>query len=338
MDRKILKRFFAGECSQEEHDRVISWYLSGQADRYLSERIEAYWKKPENQETEEWGKDALFQDIIQKIPGSSLGDKVNKPQEKKIQRYKSSFLPYAAVLALFLIVSSVWYASRTAPAAATDSSQNQSYIIKETENGEKVSLSLPDGTQILVNSGTSIRYSHNFENNAERVVYIEGEAFFSVTKNTRRPFKIISGEIITTVLGTSFNVEAYPNEDITISLVSGSVKIEGEPSLNEQRTVLKPGEQAVYGAEEKKLRSRKYDAQQVLAWKDGTLYFKNARFSDVVTKLERWYGIELEVGNNNIEDGFSGSYTQKSLNSVMEGMAFVLEFDYEIKGKHVIIK
>jgi ferric-dicitrate binding protein FerR (iron transport regulator) len=142
----------------------------------------------------------------------------------------------------------------------------------------------------------------------------------------------------TTVLGTSFNVHAYNVEEmVTVSVVTGKVEVrqrqQPTPSVE-----LVPDEQAVYSAKESTLRKSVFDHQQVLSWKKGTLYFKNASFKEVVATLERWYGVEIEVKREEIEDGFSGTYTNRSLESVLDGVGFVLNFDYEIQGRKVTIK
>src|SRR5690606_7892291 len=122
------------------------------------------------------------------------------------------------------------------------------FIHRETERGEKARLSLPDGTHILLNSDSRLWYNPDFGKDLERVVYLEGEAFFDVAKDTLHPFKIHSGDITTTVLGTSFNVQAFADEEITVSLVSGKVQIENQSALNDSQIYLKPGEQGVYAA------------------------------------------------------------------------------------------
>ena len=338
MDHKLLKKFFAGECSPEEQVRIIAWYRSGEADNDLSEQIEAYWKNEEIQKAEDWGKDMLFERIMQNIPETPLAENTEKSQDKKTHWYRKPLFPYAAAVTLLLMISSILYVSRITQDPAVKSLNHYSFIHKETERGEKTRLSLPDGTHILLNSDSRLWYSSNFGEDLERVVYLEGEAFFDVVKDTLHPLKVHSGEIITTVLGTSFNVQAFADEAITVSLVSGKAQIEDHPNLIDRKVYLQPGEQGVYAVEDKLLSKRKYDPLQALAWKEGILYFKNARFSDIVLKLERWYGVEIEVGRKGIEDGFSGSYTHKSLSTVLEGMGFVLGFDYEIKGKTVIIK
>ncbi|MEX2592912.1 MAG: DUF4974 domain-containing protein, partial [Anditalea sp.] len=146
------------------------------------------------------------------------------------------------------------------------------------------------------------------------------------------------GGVTTTVLGTSFNVQALtPNEEVAISVVSGKVKVALEDTP-QQMVYLLPGEQALYLSEGPFIAKKEFDYSEVLSWKDGTLYFKNAQFPDMVIMLERWYGVEIEVQRQGIEDGFSGAYTHKSLEKVLEGMSFVLGFDYEINDRIITIK
>ncbi len=100
-------------------------------------------------------------------------------------------------------------------------------IEKSTEPGQKLSFHLEDGTKVILNAGSKIWYPSNF-NIHEREVILEGEAFFEVSKDASRPFRIVTESVVTTALGTSFNINAFPsNENIEIALVTGKVSVEG---------------------------------------------------------------------------------------------------------------
>src|SRR5690606_38151915 len=128
MDHKLLKKFFAGECSTEEHTRVIDWYRSGEADKDLSEQIEAYWKKVEIQKAGAWRKELLFEKIMQNIPETYLDENANIGKDVKIHWYHRAFFPYAAAVTLLLIISSVWYVSRISQDPAVQSLNHYSFI------------------------------------------------------------------------------------------------------------------------------------------------------------------------------------------------------------------
>ncbi|WPP50992.1 FecR family protein [Catalinimonas niigatensis] len=336
MDRQLLEKFFKGECSGHECNKVLSWYLSGEADQELSEKIETYWKETQRHE-KEWGKAFLFESINQQL-STSTKKKTTSLQKKKYKpRQHWKTWSYAAVITLLLGCFAYFYfvlvKASSAPPEAKIADQDV-LIIKNTAKGEKLTLVLADSTIVKLNAGSQLSYYKH----TPREVFLEGEAFFEVIRDTLHPFQIHSGNILTTVLGTSFNIKAFAEEEIAVSVVSGEVKVAQQDNIAVLDLHLKPGEQAVYSAQDTTFSKNRFDPEDVLSWKEGRLYFKNARFSEVVNALEHWYGVEISVERKGIENGFSGSYTNRSLESVLEGMSFVLNFDYEIHEKHIIIK
>lgn len=224
---------------------------------------------------------------------------------------------------LFLMVRVIGYIFLSNdPIARSFSLKNQIY--KETENGQKANSHLPDGTLITLNSGSRLRYGENFMKSSERTVYLKGEAFFNVAGDSLRPFKVYLEGLVTTVLGTSFNMRVFPDEKVIISLASGRLKIVRQLPNDSLSVYLEPGEQGVYSKKHRSLINNKFDSLQVLGWRSGTLSFKNERFSDVMLKLKRRY--EFELQRDGIEDGFSGTYTHQPLRLVLEGLSFVLNF------------
>lgn len=331
MDDELLKRFFAGECSEEEHEEVMAWYRAGRADEELSAQIEAYWKAAEAHTTEAWEKEEVFDQLVRRLPKPAQSESPPKPSRKFPANYTAWH--YAATVTLLLTLGALWYVFME-DTTATSQAHPDVLIRHETPRGEKALYLLPDGTKVIMNADSRIQYSENLENASERTIYLEGEAFFDVSKNTHRPFIIHSHGITTTVLGTSFNVQAFEGEGVAVSVLRGKVKVE----KNLQTVYLRAGEQAFHKMGESDLAKESFDVSLVLAWKEGTIYFKNERFTDIVKTLERWYGVNIDVQKTDIEDGFTGSYHRKSLDAVMEGMGFVLGFEYEINGNQVVIK
>lgn len=342
MHQKLLEKFFHGTCSPEECAEVLAWYQSGEAEQELTEKIKAYWQEEHKKKNDPWGRDAIFASICQEISASDQEDKILCITTKSDTHKSWKKLHYAATLTL-LLVSAGWiyfqfFHSSVQALAQLPPAKSQlqdSIIVKRTSKGEKLKFILQDGTTVLLNSASQLSYRRN----SAREVLLLGEAFFEVAKDSLHPFKIHSGAITTTVLGTSFNVKAFENEEeVAISVVSGEVKVQQQNPVSKQEVHLIPGEQAIYQAKDTVLIKKEFDDQDVLSWKEGRLYFKNASFSEILSSLERWYGVEIEVQRKGIEDGFSGSYTNRSLESVLEGMSFVLNFEYEIQEKKLIIK
>ena len=211
-------------------------------------------------------------------------------------------------------------------------------MTKGTEPGQKLSIQLSDGSRVILNSSSKLVYN-DFFGSDERVVYLEGEAFFEVNRDTLRPFKVITGSISTTALGTSFNVNSFSqNKAIEIALVTGKVLIE-EQSSTERSVLLIPGEMATFNKQAGDLSKSKFNIRDLTGWKDGIIVFRNARYGQVIEKLERWYGVEISEDRIPMKDwNFTGTFENENLENLLNTLQFEYEFTYQIDKKKVNIK
>ncbi len=264
-----------------------------------------------------------------------------KNNEKIIPSHQISrgWLKIAATILILITSSLVIYQTRYYWIPTQKIIASNTMIVKSNPAGVKSLVTLPDGSHVKLNSESHLEYSANFEQ--DRSVKLIGEAFFEVVKDTLRPFVVKAGDLSIRVMGTSFNVEAFPFEkNIKVALVTGSVLIEKEEGL-ERKPVeyLHPSEMLVYDHQSSGFNVTQFDYSEVLGWKDGELHFVETDFIEVVKKLERWYGVEILVSSKADMSGrFNGTYNDESLEVVLEGMGFTSDFDFEIKGKNVYIK
>lgn len=204
---------------------------------------------------------------------------------------------------------------------------------KNVAKGEKLSFSLPDGTRVYLNSGTRISYPEKFGTD-QRLVEIDGEAFFEIEEDSSKPFRVVSNGFVTTALGTSFNVKTNSSSGLKISLVTGKVKVEEEGSKEE--IFLEPGLEFLDDQKSGKRLVRSFNQERALAWKEGKIIFQNAGLPEVVTTLEDWYGVEIKLVNaEKVKWKFSGEYQNQILDNVLNSMSFIEKFKYKINGKNV---
>ena len=163
-----------------------------------------------------------------------------------------------------------------------------------TPRGKDYELVLSDGTVVLLNADSKITFPTRFTGN-KRTVKLVGEAYFKVSKNKHRPFIVETGNLYTKVLGTEFNLKAYPHSDVNVTLVKGSVVVNAEG----KEVMLKPGENAEY-SEDKDIEVTTVDTEGYIQWKDGYFYFDNVPLIDVVRDLGRWYNVNIEIRNNSL--------------------------------------
>ncbi|RZK77392.1 MAG: DUF4974 domain-containing protein [Pedobacter sp.] len=190
-----------------------------------------------------------------------------------------------------------------------------------TPNGGNYQVSLPDGTMVILNAASSLTFPTSFRG-IERMVNLEGEAYFEVTKNAEMPFKVKSGRQVVEVLGTHFDINAYDNEPvIKTTLLEGSVKV----NYNNASALIKPGQQTIIALNDaKKIDVRDADLEKELAWKNGAFSFENDDLQSVMRQIARWYDAEVVYEGDFPDDKFFGGIPKSSK---LSGVAKILELN-----------
>jgi transmembrane sensor len=205
-------------------------------------------------------------------------------------------------------------------------------VTAETTLGQKKHVMLPDGTTVIVNAGSVLKYTIPFSSD-ERVVSLVGEAYFDVAHDKSKRFIIHSGDLETKVLGTTFNVRHYANEsDISVAVTSGKVRVR---SLGSEEYILMPNEIGIYKGENRTISISEFDSEELIGWTNGLLIFKNEKMSEVIKRLERWYGVKFLYEEGIELDGlYNGRYEHEPL-SVLKGLSYTSHFEFEINKKQV---
>lgn len=180
-----------------------------------------------------------------------------------------------------------------------------------------INMVLPDGSQIWLDAGSSVTYPIAFVGN-ERRIMMNGELYYEVAHDVRKPFIVQKGEMTVQVYGTHFNVKAYDNEpDMKVTLLEGSVSV----AQKEKRRMLKPGQQAVI-AEAHIALIEEADTEEAVAWKNGKTSFHSADLQTVLREVERWYDINIEIKGAVPEKSF---YADVSRNAPLSDVLKVLD-------------
>ena len=192
--------------------------------------------------------------------------------------------------------------------------------------GKRVQLTLSDGTKVWLNSGSKLIYPVLFSEN-KRELYIEGEAVFDVVHSNDKPFIVRTKDFDIQDLGTVFNVSAY-NDDKYSSAILDQGKIEilyhSSSLLSREKIEINPGTMAVYDRNHKTFEERKVNAQKYLSWREGYLIFNSEKLENILTKLGRYYNIEMVITNDQLKaEKFSGLLDLK--NSPEEVLAIINE-------------
>lgn len=230
-------------------------------------------------------------------------------------------------------------------AIADLNSNSSDYNVLTVPYGQLAQLTLSDGTQVWLNAGSQLVYPHSFKEK-DRKVFLSGEAIFDVTHQENHPFYVVSQQSTTKVLGTVFDVNAYPENKISsTTLMRGKVQVTYiNPSLfsKNKSVTITPGMQAVIDKQNNILNASKVDVNKTMAWRNGYYEFSKEPLSNVLERLSKFYNIKFEIEDSQYLSGtYSGSF---KLNENVETIINWLElstgktFDYDASSKTVKIK
>jgi ferric-dicitrate binding protein FerR (iron transport regulator) len=328
----LISKHLSGEASPKENQAFRHWLNSNSQNKEDFNKIALSYQLSKGT-TVDNQKSRVLSRIKQRIDSDSE-KRIDKNQDTKHEGLKS-WISIAASILVFLSVGALYFLN-------SENSEVQlipveQVVLKSNPAGQKSKVFLPDGSIVWLNSESSISYEGEF-NDSTRHVHLTGEAYFEVKKDHDRPFVVYSGTISTTALGTAFNVNAFDEKKITVSLTQGKVNVESsDPSGIKQGLIILPGEGAVYNSEMDDAFSKiVIDPTKVMMWRDGLLFLENSTLTETITKLERWYGVKIII-NNRPKDKWSanGLFDNEYLDNVLHSLSFSQAFDYEIKGKQV---
>ena len=246
------------------------------------------------------------------------------------------FLRQAVAVFILAGFFSMGYIHYFTSAKLPDSSTKPLVLVQEisTAYGTRSKFQLPDGTLVFLNSGSKLLFPNEFSNNSRNVELI-GEAFFEVISDSSKPFNVKTGDINVKVLGTSFDLQAYPlSGEISTTLVHGKVVLEKEFGGNiKQVATLKPSDHAIYKSKTGAVSiSSEEDLDKFIAWKDGKLVFFNDPIEDVARKLGIWYNVKVNINNKNLKEyHFTATFSDEPIEQVLDLLSKASPIKYKIK-------
>jgi ferric-dicitrate binding protein FerR (iron transport regulator) len=223
--------------------------------------------------------------------------------------------------------------------ASTKKNEMINYNSLFVPRGGEYQLKLEDGTKIWVNSETRLRYPTKFEKK-QRIVLLEGEAYFDVSEDKNRPFIVKTQGVEIHVLGTEFNVSSYAEEEnIRTTLVEGSVSVKDHGD-NKKTLLLNPGYQAVYNKEAKNLESKKVNVDLYTSWKDGKFVFQKSSLSDIMNRVSRWYDVKVFYQNTEVADiNFTGTLKRyEKLDRLLGMIEKTNEVNFVLKNNTIVVQ
>lgn len=344
-------------------EQLLRKYMEGTFTKQEFEKFRDFLKQPDtlkiinqlHKEDEQLGEDAqdlegetkdarkLFEKIKERVDQYDSNNLVElfKEHKKKSKKRQFPWLKAAAVLLVVgVFAGGLWYYKIDTPGEIT-------WLEKHTQKGQKSTITLMDGSTVVLNAQSKLSFPEQFS--ATREVILEGEAFFMVSRDEDRPFMIKSGNLVTKVLGTSFNIQAYPGSDIHVTVATGKVAVARSSILTtasdltskpfEAEALLTPNEQVTYNITTDQIAKQQVDAERICAWREGVLTFTSVKFQEVVTTLKRWYGVEIILENENLGNCVvSFEAKNESLENLLKALQFIIDIQYEFTKEEVLLR
>lgn len=296
-----INNVLANLASPEEAELVARWFNTNEGREYLVKKMNADFLSVKE------GYEELA--VGHEIPSERMLNHILKQtnKRKRLRRY----FAVAAVLLPLILFAGLFYQLNSKVDLLGDSVYEEIYV----PEGKRLQMMFQDGSIAYINSDSRLKYPKQFGLN-NRKVYLSGEAYFEIEKNSKRPFIVEMDSATIQVLGTSFSVEAYPDDaQIRATLDKGVInfipwtKKDNALAENQQIVLVKrTGECTVTTLEKERL---------VSVWRNDVISFMNAPLSEVIKTLSRWYGVQFEVMN---EEAYTYSYTFTSENTLLENV------------------
>ncbi len=321
--QNLLIKFFAGEISDDEIAILESWIKSDPENRRLFNEENELWQEADTKVKQDYYKTDTGWDKM----SSRLGlGRSNSKSYKILSRNNFRMLVTAASVACLLAVGglSLWISGRI-----SDKETLSAYTKISTNEGEKAHVFLPDSTEIILNSGSSVQYDMNY-NTKDRIVVLEGEAYFNVRTNLQKPFLVQTELIKVAATGTRFNVFAFNNEDrVETTLEEGAinVSIKGKETIN-----VKSGQQVIYFVKSNKVQVNEVVVDTYTSWMENKLRFNDTPFEEVLRRIGRKYNVKFEITSRDLLNlKYTATFIDESIEDVMQMLMTVSPITYRIK-------
>jgi|GEM_PF-484908 len=347
LDNQLIK-YFAGECSPLEKEEIHNWINSGDENRDYFNNQKEIWEKI-TAENIEWNTEASWREFaaghgIYRLkendkPTGAPTPIIDIGYKKKPAYLRFGYMARAAAV-LFIFVIAGYLGLKQAGVFNSSAKTEITWSQTKTVPSEKIVITLSDNSIVILNAESRLNYPSGFSGR-KREVYLEGEAYFEVQHDTARPFIIYTQNVSTTVLGTKFNVSAFPGENnIAVSLVEGKVNVAMNLNSPSEKVIeLMPKQQLTYDKSKKTGIVNEFDYQKTIGWKDKNFIFDGETLVNVFIKLERAYGVKFELADKSLGGRkIKVNFQNASLWTINESLKKLTGLKYKTIEENNVIK
>lgn len=318
--KELIEKYFDGNITDAEIKKLSDWIKN---DRHLQNWWEEEFSKSDAGINPVL-RDKLFARIKEQTQGKEETQGKENPRTIRMNPWK-----WAAAIVLPICIAFFTY-------YLVDSSQTVGapFIVK-ADKGDKATIELPDGTNVVLNSASQLSYLNNFGENGRRV-QLNGEAYFKVAHDEKCAFIVQVGDLEVKVLGTSFNVSAYEDaKDVTVVLLEGKVGVYAQKTSH----IMKPGDKIEYNKATHKITATQVHPSDYIEWTKGNIYFEKESLENIMKTLSRIYDVEIRFDSNKLpNEYFTGAIPGGGIQNALNILMLTSPFYYEMDGSVIVLK
>ena len=319
--KEYYRKYLENNCTEEEFQQFVKLFVKPDKKLVLDAQMKEHWKLTKAQETE-------TPDLTDTLHKIHYEINSQEPRTGKTRKLVTYLTRVAAVLFIPLAIAFFFTLDKTEIGTELQT--------VSTPLASKTYFVLPDGSEVWLNSGSTLSYPKKFDRK-KRLVKLTGEAYFDVQKS-KTPFEVETENVQVHVLGTAFNVMSYADTNPEVTLERGKVQLVSNSGAQQ---ILEPGEQAVINSANSTIQVQKVDTEIYSSWIDNKLIFRDESLKDVVERLERWYNISIEIDDEYISDKkLTATIEYESITEVMDLLEITLslKYEYDKNERKLIVK
>lgn len=335
----LIQRYVTGNADPEERQRVESWMAEAHENRRIIQEVRDVWNRtpPEtfDVDVQQAWEQFRYRNQKSKMAAAPVNFKVRRGSTTSLYLLRAAAVLLVALFTGLFVYSHMRTIEQTAP---QDISAFNVLQELKTERGEKARVTFSDGTSVMLNAASSVRFPQEFHG-TQREVYLEGEAYFEVAHNPDQPFIVHSQDARVEVLGTKFNVRGW-SEDPGVEVVVGGGKVSVQSSNRQpnerSEVILTKGFKTEIQRGRNPAEPVKVDPVHQLLWTSGGIHFDNEPLRGVVRDLERRFNVNIMIDDKALLDvPYTGTFQYAELNEILSVIAASLEVGYSRDGTEV---
>lgn len=336
-DKTLIRKYLNHNCTPEEMKEVKRLMLVPGTQQIFDELLSENWTGLEAEEnTDQPHLQEKLQQFYKKLEAEEMQHFQQKEEDEGIIHSikQRNYLRYAAVIAVIFFGLGTYGILQYKKTPV-----EEQIAMREILNprGQRSRIVLPDSSAVYLGAGSRITFPEQFDANS-REIELEGEAFFEVTRDAKKPFIVHTGKVQTRVLGTSFKIDAFRSRPLTVAVATGKVRVDDYTGqTGKSLAVLTPGQKVTYN--QGLIKTANTEIDEISGWKAARLVFHNQSLKEITTELERWYNVEISFEHKGKAKEKISVVLQADvpLNKIMKVLAATGHFKYNITSRNVSI-